>query len=241
MRITPTLRNRLRGRLRLAGLALAGLALALAAVGWPLRATEVWAHAAYVESSPGFAETLDDRPDEISLRFSQELFRRDGANTITLSRDAAGGAGWTEIAALSPPQITNADRKRMSVTVLVDLPPGRYRVSWTNLSAEDGDIDVGWFPFYIERGPTAAEQARDRAQAQALLITYADDAPSAVAGAVAGTADPALPVVAIVRADAAAAAGLSVSSIAWLCGGAASALALLAALGIHVRRTRVVG
>ncbi len=237
MRITPTARNRLRRRLRLAGLALAGLALALAAIGWPLRATEVWAHAAYVESSPGFAETLDDRPDEISLRFSQELFRRDGANTITLSRDAGGGAAWTEIEALGPLQINNADRKRMSVTVLVDLSPGRYRVSWTNLSAEDGDVDAGWFPFYIERGPTAAEQARDRAQAQALLITYADDAPSAVAG----TVDPAPPVVAIVRADAAAAAGLSVSASVWLCVGAASALALLAALGIHVRRTRVVG
>lgn len=55
------------------------------------------------------------------------------------------------------------------------MPPGRYLVSWTNLSADDGDDDDGVYPFHVGREPTADEVSADRALAQDLLIPYPGD------------------------------------------------------------------
>ena len=131
------------------------------------------AHAAYEESEPQFASVLDASPERILLRFSQELFRREGANTITLTNVESGG-----LIPLGQVEISNADRHVMSAPVLQSLPHGRYEASWTNLSAEDGDADSGIYPFYVGRQPSEAEVAHDRETAAALLIVYPGDQPS---------------------------------------------------------------
>ena len=74
------------------------------------------AHAAYASSTPAFGEVLDDGPESIELRFSQELFRRAGANTMRLERAADGAS-----IGLGPIRIDNADRAAMRADVLETL------------------------------------------------------------------------------------------------------------------------
>ncbi len=126
----------------------------------------VVAHAAYVESAPGYAEELSTSPGEISVRFTQDLFRREGANTITLR----GEDGST--VAVGAPVVDNDDRRRLSVVVLTPLAAGRYEVSWTNLSADDGDDEAGSFPFYVARSATAMERETDVQLAVVQLIDF---------------------------------------------------------------------
>jgi methionine-rich copper-binding protein CopC len=146
--------------------------LALAAVGLILvwaAPHEAAAHAAYVESTPGYAEELSTSPEAVSVRFTQDLFRRDGANTITVTGEDGS------VVAVGEPVVDNADRRRLSVAVLGSLAPGRYVVSWTNLSADDGDDDDGRYPFYVGRSATAAEQETDAALASDQLIDFPDE------------------------------------------------------------------
>ena len=192
--------------------ALAALCAALALTTAPASA-----HAAYVSSSPAFAAVLDSAPEQIELRFTQQLFRREGANAIRLER-ADDGA---EIA-LGEIAINNIDRARMRAALLGPLAPGRYLVAWQNLSADDGDMDQGSYPFYIGRPPTAEEEAADRALAAALLIAYPGDAsPAAADEAEAEQRAPA-----VVRREAEPAGGVAASSIVWLALGAAALLAI---------------
>ena len=99
-------------------------AAALAAVTLLIAVPSASAHAAYESSSPGFAEVLAVSPDEISIRFTQELFRRDGANAISLRHVDSGDA-----IDLSDARIGNDDRKLMRADVRSQLAPGRYLVS----------------------------------------------------------------------------------------------------------------
>lgn len=174
----------------------AGVAALLAALAASVQPAA--AHAAYAESEPAFAAVLETSPDRIELRFTQELFRRDGANSIALTHVETGAS-----IRLGEAEIMNQDRQVMTVSVLEPLAAGRYEVSWTNLSAEDGDVDSGSYPFYLGREPTSEEVQLDREIAAALLISYPGDeppqdeeptstagaAPAVVRGAVAAEAD----------------------------------------------------
>lgn len=175
------------------------------------------AHAAYASSSPTFAAVLDSAPEQIELRFTQQLFRREGANAIHLER-ADDGA---EIA-LGEIAIDNIDRARMRAALLGPLAPGRYLVAWRNLSADDGDTDQGSYPFYVGRPPTADEEAADRALAAALLIAYPDDDLPAAAD----ESEAELRAPAVVRREAEPAGGVAASSIVWLALGGAALLAI---------------
>lgn len=191
--------------------ALAALCAALALTTAPASA-----HAAYVSSSPAFAAVLDSAPEQIELRFTQQLFRREGANAIRLERDDGVEIALGEIA------IDNVDRARMHAPLLGPLAPGRYLVAWRNLSADDGDTDQGSYPFYVGRPPTAEEEAADRALAAALLIAYPGDAsPAAADEAEAEQRAPA-----VVRRETEPAGGVAASSIVWLALGAAALLAI---------------
>ena len=130
------------------------------------------AHAAYAESEPAFAAVLETSPDRIELRFTQELFRREGANSIALTHAESGAT-----IRLGEVEIANQDRHIMAVLVLEPLAAGRYEVNWTNLSAEDGDADSGSYPFYVGRQPMSEEAQLDREIAAELLIAYPGDEP----------------------------------------------------------------
>ena len=196
---------------------LSGLCAALAVVA------PVAAHAAYASSAPAFGAVLETAPDQIELRFTQQLFRREGANQLRLERAADGAA-----VALGDVMIDNADRAAMRAQVLEPLPPGRYLVSWQNLSADDGDTDSGVYPFYVGVAPNAGEEAADRALADALLIAYPGDEPENAA--VDAESEPSAPTV--VRREDAPSGGIAASSIIWLAFGGIA----LAAVGASLRR-----
>jgi methionine-rich copper-binding protein CopC len=127
------------------------------------------AHAAYRESTPAFAAELTASPSRLEVSFSQQLFRQEEANAITLTNEAG------DPIELSSALIDNEDRRRLAVDVFGDLPAGRYLMSWRNLSADDGDDDEGTSSFYVGRSPTEAERDLDRALAEDLLIPYPGD------------------------------------------------------------------
>ena len=199
-----------------------------ALLAW-LSLSDASAHAAYESSTPAFAEVLDESPAEIAIRFTQELFRRAGANSLSLVQADSGA----EIA-LGTMEIGNEDRRVMRVAVAAELSAGRYLVRWTNLSAEDGDADSGSYPFYVGRDPTADETKTDRALATELLIAYpsSEEAESETAPA-SPAAGPA-----VVRVDADDEVSLGVGPILWLAVGLAAALSLCGVLGLDLGRRR---
>ena len=205
------------------------LALTLGALALWLSTPDASAHAAYVSSSPVFGEVLSEPPMEISITFSQELFRREGANAVTLRyfpyypHDIVASYGFPS------PVISNDDRHTMRVAVSEELLPGRYLVLWTNLSAEDGDVDTGVFPFYVSRLPTEAEIEWNRQLAAELLITYPWDEVEQSESEVASPTAPPI----VVRAESPSDASLGVGPVIWFVVGFVAALALLATLILH--------
>lgn len=105
------------------------------------------AHAAYERSSPAEGAVVPV-PATVEIWFTQELFRREGANTITV--EGPDGRVDDGNSILDPD-----DRTHLTVALAPDLPPGEYRVSWTTLSAIDGDSAEGEFAFTVD--PTAPE------------------------------------------------------------------------------------
>ncbi len=201
------------------------LAALLAAAAMALAAASASAHASYESSSPGFAEVRSESPDEISIRFTQELFRREGANQIRLQHVDSG-----DFVALGEPSIGNDDRRLMSVAISQPLVAGRYLVSWSNLSAEDGDEDSGSYPFYVTREPTAAEVLEDRQLASDLLVSYPGDEAEQVDAEASPT--PAAP--SVVRTGDQANADIGAGPIIFLGVGVVAGLLLVGALGYRL-------
>lgn len=207
------------------------IALILAAAASWLHSSPTSAHAAYESSIPAFAEQLSESPTEITIRFTQELFRREGANTMELARTTS--SDLLDVYEIGPVQISNDDRKVMTAEVKVELPPGRYGVLWSNLSAEDGDEDSGWLIFYVSADPEPWQIQEDRKIAQELLIAYPGDTeedPSAT-----DTPSPVTPTV-VRTAEGDSEVSLGVGPIIWLALGALAALVVVAALGYHLGR-----
>ena len=203
-------------------------AIAMAALIAALALTEpAAAHAAYASSTPAFAEVIEDSPENIELRFSQELFRRAGANTMRLERAADGAA-----IGLGRIRIDNADRAAMRADVLEPLEAGRYLVSWQNLSADDGDDDSGMYPFYVGRGPTEAEQAADREIARDLLIPFPGDEADVAEGDAVEARAPT-----VLRSEAEPTGGLAIGAALWLAVGAVAFAGLGAAWVVRRRAT----
>jgi methionine-rich copper-binding protein CopC len=111
-------------------------------------AADTFAHARYDRSEPPAGSTLDGTPFVLKAWFTQELVSR---STIVV-HDAAGtqvdlGDGRVDL--------DDPDRKVMLVS-LPQLPPGAYQVTWTTLSAEDGDEETGTFAFEVAATAPAA-------------------------------------------------------------------------------------
>ncbi|MFN8638037.1 MAG: copper resistance protein CopC [Dehalococcoidia bacterium] len=105
-------------------------------------ARDVLAHSEYRRSEPA-AGTRVGPPTRVDVWFTQELFRRAGANAIEVraSDDRRVDQGEAEVDA--------DDRTHLSVGV-APLDAGTYRVTWRSLSALDGDTAEGNFEFTVD-------------------------------------------------------------------------------------------
>jgi methionine-rich copper-binding protein CopC len=109
----------------------------------------VHAHAEYERSDPPANAVIPVPPAEVNVWFSQELFRREGQNTLEVF-----GPDGTQVDQ-GDALIDDDDRTHMIVSLQKDLPAGTYTVRWRTLSADDGDSDSGEFTFTVD--PEAAQ------------------------------------------------------------------------------------
>jgi copper resistance protein C len=123
-------------------------AISVGVVGGLLLVGIAYAHAAYVRSSPGAEAIITTPPARVDIWFAQELFRRQGENTIRVT--APDG---TEVS-VGDTTIDDDDRKHVWVNLKPNLAAGVYAVAWKNVSLEDGHPSQGSFRFTID--PQAA-------------------------------------------------------------------------------------
>ena len=143
------------------------IAVLLATIHIPLSAA-VLAHADYDRSVPSAGEVVSQAPHQLQVWFTQELFRREGQNSLEVYGPDDQRVDRDDAA------IDDDDRKLMTVSLQSDLPNGVYTVRWRTLSADDGDDAEGEFQFTIqaaqpqvEAAPTAASTTAPTAAAQA--------------------------------------------------------------------------
>lgn len=119
------------------------MVLFTAILGWeqPVRA-----HAEYERSDPAADAILPAAPAEVHIWFSQELFRRAGANVIEVIGPAGSRVDHGET------RIDDDDRTHMMVLLQPGLPAGEYTVRWRNLSVDDGHEGGGEFSFTVAPG-----------------------------------------------------------------------------------------
>lgn len=123
-------------------------ALIIGLVGSLLLVGTAYAHAAYVRSSPGADAVIAMPPTRVDIWFAQELFRRKGENTISVT------APDDQKVSVGDTVIDDDDRKHVWVNLKPDLAAGVYQVVWKNVSLEDGHPTEGSFSFTID--PQAA-------------------------------------------------------------------------------------
>lgn len=107
------------------------------------------AHSEFERANIPAGEAIRSAPERLEAWFSQELFRRDGANALEVV--GTGGERFDDGVLV----IDDADRRHASVGLRADMPPGFYTVTWRTLSAVDGDSAEGTFVFTID--PNAPE------------------------------------------------------------------------------------
>lgn len=125
-----------------------GLVVAFVAISLALPAVAE-AHSEFVRANIPAGEAIRSAPERLEAWFSQELFRREGANALEVV--GAGGERFDDGVLL----IDDTDRRHVSVGLRGDMPPGFYTVTWRTLSAVDGDSAEGTFVFTID--PNAPE------------------------------------------------------------------------------------
>jgi methionine-rich copper-binding protein CopC len=106
------------------------------------------AHSEYDRSEPMVGAVIAEAPAEVHVWFTQELFRRAGANTLEVFGPSGAQTDKGDA------RIDDDDRTHMIVSLPEALPAGTYTVRWQTLSAEDGDTDSGEFTFTVD--PEAA-------------------------------------------------------------------------------------
>ena len=150
------------------------------------------AHADYDRSLPAAGSVIPRAPERVEIWFTQELFRREGANVIAV-RAASG-----ERVDAGDPVVDDRDRTHLSVGLAPGLPAGRYDVDWQTLSAVDGDTARGSFAFTLDPdapelpdpagGSSAAPAATPEDEAASVAAGADDGAPWWVLGALAALA-----------------------------------------------------
>jgi len=126
------------------------VAVLLATIHYPL-STAVLAHADYDDAVPAAGEVVSQAPQQVQVRFTQELYRREGRNALEVYGPDDQRVDQDDAA------IDDDHRKLMTVSLQSDLPNGVYTVRWRTLSADDGDDAEGEFQFTIQADETEAE------------------------------------------------------------------------------------
>ena len=133
------------------------------------------AHADLDRSDPAADALLTTAPTQVQLWFTQELFRRQGMNSIEVY--AADGSRQDQ----GDATINDDDRTLITVALKPDLPPGVYTVRWQALSAEDGHDSAGEFTFTVETGTAVEPTAPTAAVTPTEVPTAATATPPPVA------------------------------------------------------------
>lgn len=117
-------------------------------------AGRVSAHAELDHANPAAGATVQGSPELVEIWFTEEI--ADGSKIEVA--DASGISVTTGDAKLD---LFDPDRKHLTVELKSNLPNGVYTVTWTSISAEDGDTDSDTFTFTIEGSgtPTASPVA----------------------------------------------------------------------------------
>jgi methionine-rich copper-binding protein CopC len=122
------------------------------------------AHAELDVPTPKDGATVEGSPPEVSGTFVQKI-NPDGSSLVL--RDSGN-----KVVARGGPDPDNV--KRMVITDLPELAPGKYTVQWTTVSAEDGELDRGTWSFTVVAAvetpsptPTATASASAAATASA--------------------------------------------------------------------------
>jgi methionine-rich copper-binding protein CopC len=146
----------------------------------------VSAHADYDRSEPAADALVERAPVQVRIWFTQELFRRQGINTLAVV-DAAGQRVDQDDAA-----IDDDDRTLMTVTLAPDLPNGLYTVRWQAVSVEDGHESQGEFTFTVGDS-TPVSEAVVQAEASPTTIGEAVATALSTAAPTSTVAAPSLP------------------------------------------------
>ena len=136
------------------------VAVLLATIHYPLN-TAVLAHSDYERSVPSADEVVDQSPQQVQVWFTQELFRREGQNSLEVYGPDEQRVDLDDAA------IDDDYRKLMTVSLQADLADGVYTVRWRTLSADDGDDADGEFQFTVRAGDPASAADTPTAVAQA--------------------------------------------------------------------------
>ena len=124
----------------------------LAAIHYPLTAA-VLAHADYDRSVPAADEVVSQAPQQVQVWFTQDLFRREGLNSLEVYGPDDQRVDLDDAA------IDDDNRELMTVSLQSDLANGVYTVRWRTFSADDGDDADGDFQFTIQADEPEAEAA----------------------------------------------------------------------------------
>ncbi len=113
-------------------------------------AAPVFAHALLVRSVPEANATLDRAPAQIELFFTETLEPSFSSIRVLNSGGAQVDNGDSKLDPADPTHLTVSLRS---------LPDGVYTVAWKALSAVDGHVTTGSFPFAVGNVDAAALQA----------------------------------------------------------------------------------
>lgn len=128
---------------------MSGLALWLVLT---IRAEVVAAHAGLAESNPPDRALLDEPPEQVSLRFTQELDTSESSLAVFDRNGGRVDLGDGRV------DLNDLDHQTMVVSLPPSLASGKYTVRWTAVSADDGDAIDGAISFTVG-GPVAVGEA----------------------------------------------------------------------------------
>ncbi|MEZ4503702.1 MAG: copper resistance protein CopC [Dehalococcoidia bacterium] len=160
-----------RPRSRTLMLGAAAVLVTVAALGAPSLGgyARALAHAEVDRASPAIDSTIPEAPAQLEVWFTQELFRRTGANTLEVT--ASDGTS----AVSGDPVIDDDDRTHMTVPLNPNLEAGTYTVTWHSLSAVDGDEAEGSFTFTIDPSVPATTATPEATAAAEVTVTPAPE------------------------------------------------------------------